>query len=234
MAKKQPWMIVLCGPNGAGKTTFYEKVLKDDPFFKKVDFINWDNVAARFAAEGANITRAYRSAGVIISNALDSKLQNHESFIYETTSAGRAHLGLIEDAQKNGFKIVSFFIGLSSPELSHLRVQSRVQNGGHSISAKDIERRFPLIMKNFPEMLKVSDYSVVFDNSGKSPFKPIFVMDQRQWFLFHRYPRWLGKLDIDRNVIRITKEKFTSMKPKKITNLIQRVFSQIDSAGRAI
>ena len=235
---KQPWMIVLCGPNGAGKSTFYEKVLKDDPFFKKVDFINLDNEAARLAGNDGDVNAVMIPAGMNIRQSLIDKIENRQSFIYETTSAGRTHLNLIEDAQQHGFMVASVFIGLSSPQLSHLRVQTRVKNGGHAVPVEDIERRFPRVMQNFPEMLKVSDISVAFDNSKKSPFELIFMMDRRQLFIFHKYPRWLGNAlkgrKTRKDMIHITKEAFISMKPEKVANLTQRIFSQIDSAGRAI
>ena len=206
------WMIVLCGPNGAGKSTFYENFLKNDPFFKKAEFLNLDNEAAELAGTHGDVNLVMLEAGRNIRERLHEKMRKHESFIYETTGAGRTHLRLIAHAQEEGFKVVSVFIGLSSAQLSLLRVKGRVENGGHDVPVEDIERRFPNIMKNFPEMLKLSDFSVAFDNSKKSPYELIFMMDERKLMVFHSYPRWLNSAlkgrQTSKEMVHITKEDF--------------------------
>lgn len=230
---KQPWMIIICGPNGAGKSTFYEKILKDDPFFSKDAFINLDIEAARLAGEQKSVDNVMITAGTNIINTLTKKIEGHHSFIYETTSSGRTHINLIQNAKQHGFKVATIFIGLSSVQLSHLRVQERVKNGGHSVPAEDIERRFPRIMQNFPEILKVSDISVAFDNSKKSPFELIFMMDERKLFVFHKYPQWLksalkGRRP-NKNTIHITKSDFIRMSPERISQITARVITRIAS-----
>ncbi len=224
------WMVIIAGPNGAGKSTFYEKVLKVDPLLKKAPSINMDNIAKEIA-NGDDPNKHLVDAGKIVIGELEKKLKSKKSFIYETTSSGRLHLKYMDRAQKAGFKIATIFIGLSSVELSHLRVQQRVREGGHNVPAEDIERRYPNIIKNFPEMLKRSDVSAVFDNSGKTPFKLIFLMDESKLFIFRSYPKWvegsLKERKTSKEIIRITSDKLKKMTPERISNMINCIFQQI-------
>ncbi len=224
------WMVIIAGPNGAGKSTFYERVLKGDPLLKKAPSINMDNIAKEIA-NGDDPNKHLFDAGKIVISELEKKLKSKKSFIYETTSSGRLHLKYMDRAKKAGFKIATIFIGLSSVELSHLRVQQRVREGGHSVPAEDIERRYPNIIKNFPEMLKRSDVSAVFDNSSKTPFKLIFLMDESKLFIFRSYPKWvegsLKERKTSKEIIRITSDKLKKMTPERISNMINCIFQQI-------
>ena len=224
------WMVIIAGPNGAGKSTFYEKVLKVYPLLKKAPSINMDNIAKEIA-NGDDPNKHLVDAGKIVIRELEKKLKSKKSFIYETTSSGRLHLKYMDRAKKAGFKIATIFIGLSSVELSHLRVQQRVREGGHNVPAEDIERRYPNIIKNFPEMLKRSDVSAVFDNSGKTPFKLIFLMDESKLFIFRSYPKWvegsLKERKTSKEIIRITSDKLKKMTPERISNMINCIFQQI-------
>lgn len=224
------WMVIIAGPNGAGKSTFYEKVLKVDPLLKKAPSINMDNIAKEIA-NGDDPNKHLVDAGKIVIGELEKKLKSKKSFIYETTSSGRLHLKYMDRAKKAGFKIATIFIGLSSVELSHLRVQQRVREGGHNVPAEDIERRYPNIIKNFPEMLKRSDVSAVFDNSSKTPFKLIFLMDESKLFIFRSYPKWvegsLKERKTSKEIIRITSDRLKKMTPERISNMINCIFQQI-------
>ena len=90
----------------------------------------------------------------------------------------------MDTAKEKGFQIATVFIGLSRVELSHLRVQKRVNDGGHNVSEKDIERRFPRIMENLPDMIRKSDLSAIFDNSGKHPFELLcMTCDEKSYMI---------------------------------------------------
>lgn len=191
MIRKRPWMVIIAGPNGAGKSTFYDKVIKDDPLMKNAPFINLDNIAKDMSAPDQNPNDNMLSAGKITYEEVEKHIESRRSFVYETTSSGKVHLRFMDEARKQGFKIATVFIGLSDPLLSYYRVKSRVINGGHDVPYEDIIRRYPKIMKNFPEMLKRSDIAAVFDNSSHEPYKLIFLMDDKAFRIFYQYPSWL-------------------------------------------
>ena len=191
MKKRKPWMVVIAGPNGAGKSTFYDLVIKDDPLMKNAPFINLDNIAKEISDPDEDPNNNLLSAGKITYEEVEKHIASRASFVYETTSSGKVHLRFMDDAKKNGFKIAMVFIGLSTPHLSYLRVKDRVSKGGHGVPPRDIKRRYPKIMKNFPDMLKRSDIAAVFDNSTEKPFKLIFLMDDKAFRIFYKYPKWL-------------------------------------------
>lgn len=229
---KDTWMIVIYGPNGAGKSTFYENFLKNDPFFKKVDFVNLDVEAAKLSGGKSEPDEVMIDAARNIKNRITEKIEKRETFIYETTSAGRSHFKFIKQARELGYKVASIFIGLSSPDLSLLRVKGRVENGGHNVPPEVIERRFPNIMKNFPEMLKISDISVAFDNSRQIPYQLIFMMDRRKLLVFHSYPQWLENALKGRRtrkeIVHITKEEVSQMSSEKMQNIAKKVFDALN------
>ena len=232
----EKWMIVICGPNGAGKSTLYENFLKSDPFLGKAEFINLDVEAALLSDENKTLEDVMMDAGRNIKGKIAEKLQGTETFIYETTSAGRSQFKFMDQAREHGFKIASVFIGLSSAKLSLLRVKERVENGGHDVPEDIIERRFPNVMKNFPEMLKRSDVSVAFDNSYKAPYKLIFMMDRRKLFVFHSYPKWLEKAlqnrKTSRKIVHITKEEVSQMSAEKIMEMSKQILDSFNGNSK--
>ena len=191
--KRQPWLIVIAGPNGAGKSTFYDLVLKDDPLLKNAEFVNLDNKAKELAGSDGDVNDYMLDAGRYVVDKINGKIKNRESFIYETTASGGTHLKVMDNAAKNGFKVATVFIGLSNVVLSAARVNKRVKEGGHNVPYEDIIRRYPKIIKRFPDMLARSDVAAVFDNSTKNPYKLIFLMDDRAFRVFYKYPKWLDE-----------------------------------------
>ena len=47
-------------------------------------------------------------------------------------------------------------------------------------------------------MLARSDLAAVFDNSGSEPYKLIFLMDQYNFKIFYKYPKWVNEALKDR------------------------------------
>lgn len=223
-----PWMIIIAGPNGSGKSTFYDMVFKDDPFLKDVSFINLDNMAKSMTNEGEDPNQYMLSAGKIIVDEIQEKFDKKQSFIYETTSSGKVHLRFMEEARKKGYRVATVFIGLASAGLSFCRVQQRVNSGGHNVPPDDIFRRYPKIIKNFPDMLKLSDIGAVFDNSEReSPFKMIFMMDNRFINIFYKYPKWLEDTIKERKtskevVVMKNKSTVDTLKKEEILDIIDR------------
>ncbi|MBQ7303803.1 MAG: zeta toxin family protein [Alphaproteobacteria bacterium] len=210
-SNKQPWLVIIAGPNGAGKTTFYENFLRYDPLFKNAPFVNLDNYAKELAGD-ENPDDYFFQAGREVNSKLNSLFENKQSCVYETTSSGRSHIKIMEEAKKRGYQIGTIFIGLSSVDLSHLRVQQRVEKGGHNVPVEDIERRYPKVIKNFPDMLARSDLAAVFDNSQKDPYKLIFLMDKYRFRIFYRYPHWVNEALKDRK----TNKTFTFVNTKNV------------------
>lgn len=225
-----PWLLFLMGPNGAGKSTFYETYLKDDPLFKKVPFLNTDIEATQLSGEASPDISSLLQAGKNIRHRLIENIDQKKSFIYELTGAGKTHLFLMDTAKERGFQIATIFIGLSRVELSHLRVQKRTQEGGHTVSGKDIERRFPRIMENLPDMIRKSDLSAVFDNSSKKPFELLCMTCDEKSYMISNHD-WLKKalegedmppqMNLYQNLKNEKKEKITQWLDARFKNFFQ-------------
>lgn len=227
--KEQPWLVIIAGPNGAGKTTFYNQVLKDNPFYKNKPFVNSDLIAEKMANGDMDVVDEHmRDAARETSDKIHQLIKGKKTFIYETTSSGKTHLSFMSKARELGYKIAVVFVGLSKVELSHMRVQQRVEHGGHDVKSEDIDRRYPKIIAGIPELLKRADIGAVFDNSGKSPFKMIFLMDESKLWVFHKYPNWVENSLKDRKTnksfVHITNKEFKKYTPEKMNSLID-IFS---------
>ena len=230
MSKKQNWLVIIAGPNGAGKSTFYESFLKKDPLFSKAPFVNLDNYA-KDMADGGDPEDYLLQAGREVRKNINENFKQRRSFVYETTASGLTHLRIMEEAKEHGYKVATIFIGLSKVELSHLRVQKRVDEGGHNVPTEDIERRYPRVIKNFPDMLARSDLAAVFDNSGKDPYKLIFLMDEYNFRIFYKYPRWVSESIKDRkttkNFILVSTSDVKKSKQDKLKKIVEDVFKNV-------
>ncbi len=189
---EQPLMILLTGPNGAGKTTFRQKFLEPNPIFSNLTSLNWDEETVKVSVQFPDLPEQTISikAGKNIVEQQRKCFENQTGFIYETVAADRRHLRIIATAKTSGFKVVTVFIGLSSPDLSKQRVKHRVENGGHDVPIKDIETRYPKVMQNFPGLLNESDTCFVIDNSGKN-YKLILLKSNNLNITFSRFPNYL-------------------------------------------
>ncbi len=60
------------------------------------------------------------------------------------------------------------FVVLNSAELSVERVAERVARGGHDIPEEVIWRRYETTLRRLPEAFRITDGSILFDNSTSS------------------------------------------------------------------
>jgi predicted ABC-type ATPase len=67
--------------------------------------------------------------------------------------------------QAAGYFVLLFFVGLTSADLSILRVSTRVLEGGHGIGEATLRRRFPKTQKAIAAAVAVADASILADNS---------------------------------------------------------------------
>ncbi len=248
-----PWMILIVGPNGAGKTTFYQKTLKEDPLISSAEFINCDEEALNIARQikWQNIRQLLKEkklkeafmlartrpdvseysvqyqAGRNTSKKLRKKIEEKRNFIYETTGSGASHLATIKSAKQNGYKIATIFVGLSSAKLSQARVHERVLNGGHDVPTEDIQRRYPKVLERLPDLLRLSDVAALFDNSSKEAYKPIFLMDENQFLIFDKYPKWtkdaLKDCKTHKEMFRFSMKDFKSLPDEDQSSIIQNL-----------
>ena len=163
MSKK---IIIIAGPNGAGKTTFARSFLPQEAQCQR--FINADLIAAGlspFAPEAAAL-----KAGRLMLAEIDDCVRKAESFAFETTLAGLAYLGRIQQWRAAGYHVSLFFLRLPDAETAVARVAERVLQGGHHIPEYVICRRFAAGLRNFENAYKPAVNAWAdFDNVGAEP-----------------------------------------------------------------
>lgn len=168
-----PLVLVLVGPNGAGKSTFYRRYLEAIP----LPFINADVLAQTLIGAGAPAGEATeRLAAELAEKKRQELVTQRESFITETVFSDPvgAKVQALRDAQAAGYSVMLVFLCVDSPELTALRVASRVKDGGHSVPPDKIAARYERMQQNVKTALTFVDFALVVDNSSlDTPLRPV-------------------------------------------------------------
>lgn len=133
-----------------------------------MNFLNADLIAAGlspFQPESAAF-----QAGRIMLQEMARLTAERASFTFETTLSGRSYLHMIRKWQQGGYHVELVFLKLRSVTIALRRVKSRVLQGGHSIPAEVVRRRYRAGWSNFENLYRplVNEWSL-YDNSGTAP-----------------------------------------------------------------
>lgn len=159
-------LYILGGCNGAGKTTLAYDILPE--ILQCKEFVNADEIArglSPFQPEAVAF-----AAGKLMSQRVHSLLQSGVDFAVETTLSAVSYRLIVDRAHERGYTVILIYFWLSSPELAKERVRLRVQEGGHNVPEKVIERRYHRSVVNFFHFfINKCDTVMIFDNSDKVP-----------------------------------------------------------------
>ncbi|HET8964246.1 MAG TPA: zeta toxin family protein [Chitinophagales bacterium] len=159
-------MYIIAGCNGAGKTTASFNILPAILHCK--EYVNADEIArglSPFQPEKV----AFEAARIMLKR-IDELLLTNEDFAFETTLATRSFHQLIDRAKKLGYSVTLIYFWLSTTELAELRVQRRVEEGGHDIPPDVIKRRYYRGIENLFKLYQdLCDFVFVYDNSDDYP-----------------------------------------------------------------
>jgi len=166
MRRKAPNCYIIAGSNGAGKTTFATRFLPG--YAKCINFINPDLIARGLSPFDPD--RALIRAGRLVSERIREMRDTRAEFAFETTLSGRAYLRVIADLRATGYRIHMFYLWIPGPELALLRIRERVEQGGHNVPARDVQRRFRRTLDNLLHLYRPHlDSLRLFDNSTSEP-----------------------------------------------------------------
>ena len=155
-------IIIIAGPNGAGKTTFANQILAGDQ--ASFPFVNADIIARGLNPDDPE-GEAFR-AGRLMLRRIEELVERGESFAFETTLSGRGFARAIPCWQSRGYRVELYFLRMSAPEGSIVRVARRVRQGGHYVPDEVIRRRFHNGLANFHRIYKqLVDHWSLIDNS---------------------------------------------------------------------
>ena len=183
---RRPIIVALAGPNGAGKSTFYRAFLGSSG----LRFVNADQIGLQLKID------AYRAAQVA-EELREYLVSARESFIFETVFSDPVgdKLGFLQEAQKLGYTVVLFFIGIDGTETSRERVAMRVLKGGHDVPTSKLESRYSRTIENLRRSLVTLPNVAVYDNSDLlKPYRLVAEIRDAHIRRFPPTPIWLQPL----------------------------------------
>lgn len=185
MKQPAPRVVVFAGPNGAGKSTHADAILAE---LRIPTFVNADYIARGLA--GQQTQTVALAAGRIMLNRLRELSAARADFAFESTLSSRSFHPFLQRLKQQGYHVAIFYFALSSSGLALRRVKHRVAQGGHSVPAEDIKRRFGRSLSNFFRLYAdVANEWMVFDNSSGTTAQAVahrrngqlIVEDPKRW-----------------------------------------------------
>jgi predicted ABC-type ATPase len=159
-----PHLIVLAGPNGAGKSTAAPALIRDLLGIRH--FVNADTIARGLS--GYDPESVSLAAGRIMLARLRELAARREDFAFETTLASRSFAPWIAGLREQGYVFHLRYLWIPSPELSVVRIEGRVRDGGHHVPGDIVRRRYLGGLANFFRLYRpIADDWEMFDNSDQ-------------------------------------------------------------------
>jgi predicted ABC-type ATPase len=161
MSNKKAMMIVFAGNNGSGKSTIRNLII--DRIGTSVN-IDPDAIARRINSSNPETVQV--SAGKEAIRLARDCIKLNRDFSIETTLSGVYAVRLIQEAKKEHYEVIMFYVGLGDPRLNIARVAGRVRNGGHHIPSSDILHRHQSSLQNLLLHLDLINQLIIIDNSS--------------------------------------------------------------------
>jgi len=162
-------VIAFAGPNGSGKSTLISS-LEKYPHFPG-NFVSPDEIAkTEELMKIVNYDKRSQAAADIATELRYLLLNENEDFAFESVFSHPSKLEFLKEAKALGYTIESIFVTTKDPQMNIDRVAHRVANGGHDVPVDKIRPRYERSLALLPELIEISDYNRVYDNSDESPF----------------------------------------------------------------
>lgn len=162
---QKPEIVVIAGPNGSGKSTFTEFIVGPNQFAdESFEYINADDIQRSTNCEPLE-------AAIIATEKRETALREGRNFAFETVLSTRRNLDLLIKAKENGYFIRCFYFLTASSSINIQRVNSRVEEGGHSVPEEKIKSRYDKALSLIPELVEVCDSLNIWDNSTEKPYR---------------------------------------------------------------
>jgi predicted ABC-type ATPase len=163
-----PVLHVLAGPNGSGKTTLYERVIEP---VTHLPFVNADRIAAQ-RWPGQELAHGYEAAA-LAAQMREELIGRRESFVTETVFSHPSKIDLLATARRAGY-LITLHVVMVPAELAVLRVDDRVDRGGHRVPEHKIRERWTRLWPHVAAAVPVADEVFVYDNSSAArPCRPV-------------------------------------------------------------
>ena len=121
-------------------------------------------------------------------------LDNNISFTQETTLSGHRTEKTIQQARKQGYYVIMYYVGLNSKEESLARIENRVRKGGHDIPKNDVCRRFDNRFDSLKRIVPLCDEVIFYDN--ENGFIKVAEIKNNKFNYSNGYrPKWITEFE---------------------------------------
>lgn len=179
-----PWFWIIAGPNGVGKSTW--AISKESvEIFGEIPVLNPDHFTEPYTSSPVSLV----TAGRRIFREIKSLVSAHQSFAVETTLSGSQYFRLGKNLKQRGWKIGAVFIGVEGEDACIGRVEERRLGGGHDVPVADIIRRYHRSYQHIPQLLDLSEYMIILDNSYT--YQQVLEKHKEEILIKEHPPAWL-------------------------------------------
>jgi predicted ABC-type ATPase len=107
--------------------------------------------------------------------------------------------------------VILLFVGLATPELSILRVDTRKSQGGHAVPEAKLRSRYPRTQQAISMAAQIADMTLMFDNSRSLEQAFSLVRAQRkQTILYDCRDTMFGR---DENLLKVAELWLSKVAP---------------------
>lgn len=181
--------VIIAGVNGAGKSTLYQT----NDNLKNMPRVNVDEIV-REIGNWKNSDDVFKAGKIAVKKILQY-MSEGISFNQETTLCGNTIVQNILKAKELGYSIEMHYVGVESVGIAIDRVKHRVEQGGHGIPERDIEKRYVETFQKLNKVLPECDLIALYDNTQS--FRRFAILKNGKIVrLSHNIPKWFAKLEI--------------------------------------
>ncbi len=176
--------LLFAGVNGAGKSTLYQTMKEEIADMPRV---NTDEII-----KGLGDWRDFRnviSAGKIAVKQIETYFEQGITFNQETTLCGASIIKNIHRAKELGYYVIVHYVGVETVDIAKERIRKRVQDGGHGIPDKDVERRYAESFRGLNSIFPVCDEIILYDNTDSFRRFAVFMNGNMSWSIEQK-PAW--------------------------------------------
>ncbi len=169
-----PALYIITGSNGAGKSSIGPEYLPTQirelyPVFDG-DLLFVRKQRELFPEQIPSPKEARKLAYEFVSDTFDrlveEALDRNDTFVYEGHFTNDATWFTPKRFKDAGYEVHLIFLGVKTPEISHLRVTDRVNDGGHYVDRLTIESNFYGNLEKLNQYLDLIDHLTIIDTSG--------------------------------------------------------------------
>lgn len=152
--------LLFAGVNGAGKSTLYQTLESN---VMNMPRVNTDEIVKTFG-DWRNLGDVIK-AGKIAIQQIENNFSSGISFNQETTLCGASIMKNILRAKELGYTVIVHYVGVESATIAKERVRKRVENGGHGIPDRDVDRRYIESFQKLKDIIPICDQVILYDNT---------------------------------------------------------------------